>query len=197
MKQNKLERFLLEHLFSLLRLIYTSISERDIAVSQCLLQNIMIFIFRKMEQPNAKLDSGVNRPLQYQQVWYFSIGHSQLSKGIFTTPCDNDKKSFIAQLFAKKVYFLVKNAITLAAVLWHCFMAKNIYFLVKNAITLATSSVLSSSIILIFSNNPRNDKFLCTCNLQENTTKPEAVLQIGMLQKGFLCHLGLGSVGRS
>ncbi len=75
--------------------------------------------------------------------------------------------------------------------------AKKVYFLVKNAITLAASSVLSYSIILIFSNNAQHDKYLCTCNLQENTTKPEAVLQIGMLQKGFLCHLGLGLLGRS
>ncbi len=38
------------------------ISERDFAVSQSLLLNILIFIFRKMGQPNVKSNSRVNSP---------------------------------------------------------------------------------------------------------------------------------------
>ncbi len=37
-------------------------SEADFTLSQCLLQNRIIFIFKKMCQPNAKSDSCVNRP---------------------------------------------------------------------------------------------------------------------------------------
>jgi hypothetical protein len=40
------------------------ISTRDFAVSKSDLQNIIIFIFRKMGLSNAKLDPHVNRPLR-------------------------------------------------------------------------------------------------------------------------------------
>ena len=45
------------------RLFTRSISECDFAVSQSLLQIIIIFVFWLMAQPNAKSDSRVNRPL--------------------------------------------------------------------------------------------------------------------------------------
>ena len=45
------------------RLFTRPISECDFAVSQSLLQIIIIFVFWLMAQPNAKSDSRVNRPL--------------------------------------------------------------------------------------------------------------------------------------
>ncbi len=49
------------------------ISERDFAVSKCLLQNIIIFIFRKLGQHNAKSDSRVNRSLVDKNQKYLLV----------------------------------------------------------------------------------------------------------------------------
>jgi hypothetical protein len=38
------------------------IREADCTLSKCLLQNIIIFLLRKMRYPNAKSDSHVNKP---------------------------------------------------------------------------------------------------------------------------------------
>ncbi len=48
------------------------ISERDFAVSQSLLQNIIFFLFYKMGYPTAKSDSRVNRPLM-RDLSYTSV----------------------------------------------------------------------------------------------------------------------------
>ncbi len=53
---------LTQGLFTRKGLFTRSISEHDLTISQSLLQNIIIFIFRKMGQSDAKSNSHVKRP---------------------------------------------------------------------------------------------------------------------------------------